>query len=158
MARAGDTREASSRREPGCAADDLLSRTAGAACASIIHAEWRASVVRSERVPAPQPARASAEHAFAHVIGLLERLADVLADPAADPREGSEFEAVVCSVIAYLRATGASNAEVSARLTHLVQGAAAGSGRPPHETAARVAAVVAWCERANEGWREALPA
>jgi hypothetical protein len=107
-------------------------------------------VVRAEPVPAFPPARASAEHAFAYVIAMLERLADVLADPAAAPHEGSEFESVVCGVIAYLRATGTSNDEVAARLTQLLLNAVP-QDRSAEETAARVAAVVAWCARADAG-------
>jgi hypothetical protein len=104
-------------------------------------------------------AASNAERALAHVFALLERLADVLAAPA-DADGGAtafEFESAVCGCIAHLRATGARRDQVAARLVRLVQAASA-HHRPQHETATRVAAVVAWCERADHAPDGARPA
>ncbi len=90
----------------------------------------------------------SAELSMARVLTLLERLTDVLAVPAGvgAGRAAAEFESVVCGLITSLRARGATEPEVVARLTRLVEGASP-EGTPAHETRARVRTVIGWCAR-----------
>ena len=100
---------------------------------------------------AVRPPDADAERAFACVVALLERLAEVLAAPV-DPLASdavAEFEAVLCDCIAHLRARGATRDEITSRLTSVVHGVSAGY-LSERDTAARVAAVIAWCERRED--------
>jgi hypothetical protein len=106
------------------------------------------------RVSASEGARA-----FAALLSRLERLAGALADPSSAAgrsegwRDAAAVRPLVCDAVAQLRTAGATPDEVVTRLRAMVAGLTP-PALPPEEAAARVAAIVTWCEEAYPRRRE----